>query len=118
MAVVDRDAPAAESTTPGSRGSRSCPTGQPAARTTSYACRARCPTVSRSVRTDRLYVGYEPTQVLRVDLTTREVTTVLADATAHLLCQPANLAFRGDPLFTSNLGGWHITLVEDLDLGR
>jgi gluconolactonase len=67
----------------------------------------------------RLYVGcYEPSQVLRVDLTTREVTTVLADPTAHLLCHPTNLAFRGDQLFSSNLGRWHITLIEDLDLGR
>jgi gluconolactonase len=45
------------------------------------------------------------------------VTTVLADPTAHLPCHPTNLALRVDRLFTSNPGRWHITLVEDLDLG-
>lgn len=59
-----------------------------------------------------LYVGcYEPSQVLRIDLSSGEATTVLADPTAHLLCHPTNLAFRGDELFTSNLGRWHITLI-------
>jgi gluconolactonase len=67
-----------------------------------------------------LYVGcYEPSTVLRVDLGTGAVTTVLADPTAHLLCHPTNLAFRdtgGDTeLFTSNLGRWHITVIDDLE---
>jgi len=61
-----------------------------------------------------LYVGcYEPSQVLRVDLGTGAVTTVLADPTAHLLCHPTNLAFRGTELFTSNLGRWHLTVIDD-----
>src|SRR5262245_54442449 len=52
-----------------------------------------------------LYIGcYEPSQVLRADLATGAVETVLADPTAHLLCHPTNLAFRGSELFTSNLG--------------
>lgn len=63
-----------------------------------------------------LYVGcYEPSQVLRIDLGTGAVTTVLADPTAHLLCHPTNLAFRGTELFTSNLGRWHLTIIEDWD---
>ncbi|HEX2130991.1 MAG TPA: SMP-30/gluconolactonase/LRE family protein [Actinophytocola sp.] len=63
-----------------------------------------------------LYVGcYEPSQVLRVDLTTGAVATVLADPTAHLLCHPTNVAFRGTELFTSNLGRWHVTLIDELD---
>lgn len=63
-----------------------------------------------------LYVGcYEPSQVLRVDLGSREVTTVLADPTAHLLCHPTNIAFRGAELFTSNLGRWHVTLIDGLE---
>jgi sugar lactone lactonase YvrE len=63
----------------------------------------------------RLYVGcYEPSQVLRIDLGTGQVETVLADPTAHLLCHPTNLAFRGTELFTSNLGRWHITVIEGL----
>lgn len=62
-----------------------------------------------------LYVGcYEPSQVLRVDTVTGAVETVLADPTAHLLCHPTNLAFRGTELFTSNLGRWHITVIDGL----
>lgn len=60
-----------------------------------------------------LYVGcYEPSQVLRVDVGTGEVTTYLADPTAHLLCHPTNVAWRGDQLFTANLGRWHVTVIE------
>lgn len=63
----------------------------------------------------RLYVGcYEPSQVLRVDLRDGTVETVLADPTAHLLCHPANVAFRGAELFTSNLGRWHVTIIDEL----
>lgn len=63
-----------------------------------------------------LYVGcYEPSQVLRVDLRTGAVATVLADPTAHLLCHPTNLAFRGTELFASNLGRWHVTVIDELD---
>jgi sugar lactone lactonase YvrE len=65
-----------------------------------------------------LYVGcYEPSQVLRVDLTTGHVTTVLADRSAHLLCHPTNVAFRGSELFTANLGRWHITVIDGVLLG-
>lgn len=61
-----------------------------------------------------LYVGcYEPSQVLRVDPGTGQVATVLADPSAHLLCHPTNVAFRGSELFTSNLGRWHVTLIDD-----
>jgi len=60
-----------------------------------------------------LYVGcYEPSRVLRVDVDSGEVTTYLDDPTAHLLCHPTNLAWRGEELFASNLGRWHITLIE------
>lgn len=60
----------------------------------------------------QLYVGcYEPSQVLRLDPSSGAVTTVLADPTAHLLCHPTNVAFRGNELFTSNLGRWHVTLI-------
>jgi sugar lactone lactonase YvrE len=65
-----------------------------------------------------LYVGcYEPSQVLRVDLVSGEVTTVLADPTAHLLCHPTNLAFRGPQLFTANLGRWHVTVIDGVLAG-
>jgi gluconolactonase len=62
----------------------------------------------------RLYIGcYEPSQVLRVG-DDGSVETVLHDPTAHLLCHPTNLAFRGSTLFTANLGRWHITAIEGL----
>jgi sugar lactone lactonase YvrE len=64
-----------------------------------------------------LYVGcYEPSQVLRVDPRTAAVSSVLADPTAHLLCHPTNVAFRGSELFCSNLGRWHVTVI-DLGIG-
>jgi gluconolactonase len=60
-----------------------------------------------------LYVGcYEPSRVLRVDVATGEVSTYLDDPTAHLLCHPTNVAWRGDQLFTANLGRWHLTVIE------
>lgn len=64
---------------------------------------------------DRLYIGcYEPSQVLRMQPGAGGVETVFEDPTAHLLCHPTNLAFRGNQLFTANLGRWHLTLIEDL----
>ena len=60
-----------------------------------------------------LYVGcYEPSRVLRVDLATGEASAYLDDPTAHLLCHPTNLAWRGEQLFTANLGRWHVTVIE------
>jgi gluconolactonase len=56
-----------------------------------------------------LFIGcYEPSQVLRVDHT-GAIEVVFADPTAHLLCHPTNVAFRGDSLLVANLGRWHIT---------
>jgi gluconolactonase len=67
----------------------------------------------------RLYVGcYEPSQVLRVDVGRAggaAVYVVAADPTAHLLCHPTNVAFRGEELFTANLGRWHITRIDEID---
>ena len=61
---------------------------------------------------DAIYVGcYEPSSVLRI-APDGEVTTVVSDPTAHVLCHPTNLARRGDQLFTANLGRWHVTVVE------
>ncbi len=59
-----------------------------------------------------LYVGcYEPSQVLRV-APDGTVERLIRDEEAHLLCHPTNLAFRGNVLFTANLGRWHITAIE------
>lgn len=59
-----------------------------------------------------VYVGcYEPSQVLRID-PDGTVHTVLHDPTAHLLCHPTNVAFRGSELLTANLGRCHLTVID------
>jgi sugar lactone lactonase YvrE len=59
-----------------------------------------------------IYVGcYEPSRLLRLE-PGGEPEVLIEDETAHLLCHPTNLAFRGRELFTSNLGRWHITRLE------
>jgi hypothetical protein len=40
------------------------------------------------------------------------VACLIRDEEAHLLCHPTNLAFRGNVLFTTNLGRWHITAID------
>ena len=61
-----------------------------------------------------LYVGaYEPSAVLRIPAAGR-VEVFAHDETAHLLCHPTNLAFRGRELVVANLGRWHLT---GFDLG-
>lgn len=60
----------------------------------------------------RLYVGcYEPSQVLRLE-PDGTVTVIAHDPTAHLLCHPTNLTFRGSTLLTANLGRWHLTAID------
>jgi gluconolactonase len=60
----------------------------------------------------RLHIScYEPSQILRLE-PDGSVSTVLADPTAHLLCHPTNIAFRGSSLFAANLGRWHLTIVD------
>ncbi|MDL4819154.1 SMP-30/gluconolactonase/LRE family protein [Actinomadura opuntiae] len=59
-----------------------------------------------------LYVGlYEPSEVLRLTPDGRR-ETVVRDPTAHLLCHPTNLAFRGTTAFVANLGRWHISAFD------
>jgi gluconolactonase len=59
-----------------------------------------------------LYVAcYEPSQVLRIAFD-GTVERLIADDEAHMFCHPTNLAFRGNVLFTTNLGRWHITAIE------
>jgi sugar lactone lactonase YvrE len=58
-----------------------------------------------------LYVAcYEPSQVLR--LSPSGVEAVVHDPTAHVLCHPTNIAFRGTTAFLANLGRWHISRFE------
>lgn len=54
---------------------------------------------------------YEPSQVLMVDRDGR-FTNLFHDHTAHVMCHPTNIAFRGSDLFTANLGRWHITRLQ------
>ncbi len=56
-----------------------------------------------------LHVGcYEPSRILRI--TPDGTAEIFADdVTAHALCHPTNLAFRGNELFSANLGRWHIS---------
>jgi gluconolactonase len=59
-----------------------------------------------------LYVAlYQPSRVLRVERD-GTVGVVADDPDAHLLCHPTNIAFRGTDLLTTNLGRWHLTLIE------
>jgi len=58
-----------------------------------------------------LYVAcYEPSQILRV-LPDGQVQVVAYDPTAHELCHPTNIAFRGSAIIAANLGRWHLTEV-------
>jgi sugar lactone lactonase YvrE len=59
-----------------------------------------------------LFVGcYEPSAVLHV-ANGGVVTCVVYDPTAHALCHPTNIAFRGSTLFTANLGRWHVSAID------
>lgn len=59
-----------------------------------------------------LYVGcYEPSQVLRI-APDGKVQPFIGDEEAHLFCHPTDLAFRRGALFTTNLGRWHITVID------
>ena len=58
-----------------------------------------------------LYIAcYEPSTILRLAGDGFEV--VAHDPTAHILCHPTNIAFRGRQAFVANLGAWHISTFE------
>jgi len=62
----------------------------------------------------RLYIScYEPSLLFRYT-ETRGLELLFYDEEAHLLCHPTNCAFRGNDLFTANLGRWHITRLADV----
>lgn len=54
---------------------------------------------------------YEPSCIYRV-APSGDTALLIADPEAHMLCHPTNIAFRGDELFTANLGRWHITRIQ------
>ncbi|MCD9023630.1 SMP-30/gluconolactonase/LRE family protein [Cohnella silvisoli] len=65
-------------------------------------------------RLGRLYIScYEPSLIYRWSETSG-LELLYYDPEAHMLCHPTNCAFRGNDLFTSNLGRWHITRIADV----
>jgi sugar lactone lactonase YvrE len=59
-----------------------------------------------------LYIScYEPSRLYCAAPDGR-LELLFDDPEAHMLCHPTNCAFRGEDLFTSNLGRWHITKIE------
>jgi gluconolactonase len=64
-----------------------------------------------------LYIScYEPSRIYRLS-TTGELSLFVEDITAHTLCHPTNIAFRGSTMFTANLGRWHISAIETHSFG-
>jgi len=62
----------------------------------------------------RLYIScYEPSMIYRWS-EAHGLELVYHDRDAHTLCHPTNCAFRGDDLFISNLGRWHITRISNM----
>jgi gluconolactonase len=62
----------------------------------------------------RLYIScYEPSLLYRWSEASG-LELLYYDPEAHMLCHPTNCAFRGNDLFTSNLGRWHITKIADV----
>lgn len=62
-----------------------------------------------------LYVScYTPSCIYKVT-PQREVSLLIDDWEAHMLCHPTNIAFGGPELkdlYTANLGRWHITRID------
>jgi sugar lactone lactonase YvrE len=65
---------------------------------------------------DNLLIAcYEPSRLYRVR-PDRSLELLIDDPDARVLCHPANVARRGNTLFTSNLGRWHITAIDASEL--
>jgi sugar lactone lactonase YvrE len=59
---------------------------------------------------------YEPSRIYRW----REdcgLETLIEDPAATMIAHPTNIAFKGDKLYTANLGRWHITEIDLASLG-
>lgn len=60
-----------------------------------------------------VFVGcYEPSRILRISADGRRTDIYVDDPTAHVMCHPTNIAFKGSTLYTANLGRWHITEIK------
>lgn len=62
----------------------------------------------------RVYIScYEPSMLFRWS-EPAGLELLCYDRDAHTLCHPTNCAFRGNDLFISNLGRWHITRISNV----
>jgi sugar lactone lactonase YvrE len=59
-----------------------------------------------------LYIScYEPSRIYRWRAD-RGLELLIEDPAATVIAHPTNIAFKGDRLYTSNLGRWHITEID------
>jgi len=54
---------------------------------------------------------YEPSRIYRWSAT-RGLELLIEDPAATVLAHPTNIAFKGDRLYTANLGRWHVTEID------
>jgi sugar lactone lactonase YvrE len=59
---------------------------------------------------------YEPSRIYRWRAD-RGLETLIEDPAATTIAHPTNIAFKGEKLYTANLGRWHITEIDLSSLG-
>ena len=59
---------------------------------------------------------YEPSRIYRWRKD-RGLETLIEDPTATTIAHPTNIAFKGNKLYTANLGRWHVTEIDLSPLG-
>ncbi|MFI0847097.1 SMP-30/gluconolactonase/LRE family protein [Mesorhizobium sp. IMUNJ 23232] len=59
---------------------------------------------------------YEPSRIYRWRRD-RGLETLIEDSAATTIAHPTNIAFKGEKLYTANLGRWHITEIDLSSLG-
>ncbi len=68
-------------------------------------------------RNGTLYIScYEPSRIYRMK-PGGDLELLIEDRKATVLAHPTNIAFKGDKLYTANLGRWHITEIDMASLG-
>jgi len=71
-----------------------------------------CPDGIAFDNNENLYVScYAPNTIYKVTPQQQEVSLLVDDWEAHTLSNPTNIAFRGNELFTANLGRWHVSKI-------
>jgi len=90
------------------------PTGEPGAKQTVVEVNEALPDGVALDPQGRIYIScYEPSLLLRWS-EAAGLELLYYDRDAHTLCHPTNCTFRGNDLFVSNLGRWHITRLSDV----